>query len=268
MDAYLIESEASIYKFLGGLQLCGTLFPLSDGLIQNDDLTALVLDNINATWGGPWSKENIVLLDAAIEKLHNTPLKSEDKDRIEEIARNVRKIIGDKPKDDSEEAKQKKRDLFWETWSESLGGFVDSQNIVYFEADAGIAGRILELAENNVEVTQKLTMQDMNFSNIGFLSDKVFFVDPVYMKLGDPEFDRTVAGVNILLQLNNRVSTELSDLILYKFFRSKEMLAKLIVYYTFSSHKKLDKSQKVWQKFHQECAVVALKIFKDFEKKS
>jgi len=265
VDAFLIESEAKIYSLLGKWKLTGVIFPKYEEFINVDDLRILVLEFLgDASWGGPWNEETIEFLDQGLNKLHTTKLDEDEKQELIALATEIRSHIGEKPKQDTKEAKEEKKRIFLETWNESLSGFMDSKGEVYFKGESDLPKRIMEEAEDKgPEVQKTLIMHDLNFANIGFTSKQVYFVDPIFVTMGDPLFDRTVVGVNILQQLQASITPELKKLIVNKFFQSKPILARLIGYYVISSHKQLDESQAAWQKFHQECAVIALEIFNE-----
>jgi len=233
--------------------------------VTESNLRILLLDYLNdVSWGGPWNFETVGMLDSALKRLHSTNLNDEQKKEITRLADGVRRKLDQKTSKDieSEEDKEKKREEFLKSWSVDDSGFVNARGEVYFQGIGNLAEDILESALLEPEIKpEQLIMHDMNFANIGFSKEKVFLVDPVFVGLGSEYFDRTVAGVNILLGLGSGVKNDVYGLVMDRFITNKVALSKLIKYYVNSSFKRLDKSQDAWQKFHQDCAEVALKVF-------
>jgi len=255
VDAYLIESEAKVYSILHRLGLTGVIFPDFKGYINHDGIKVLIIDYLSqVTWGGPWNTKTIKFLDSAINKLHSTNLTDFDNKQIIALADSIQNHFIQKVQCENER--------FLNTWDNQKLGFKNFKNAIYFKGNKNLPKQIIQKAtQTNPNVCKKLIMQDLNFANIGFSDNQAFFVDPVYITLGDPNFDKTVIGVNILQQTGDTINPKLRKLVIKKFFVSKPILANLIKYYTIVSAMHLSSNESNWQKFHQECAVVALTVF-------
>ena len=265
LDAFLIEAEGKIYDFLDKVGLVGDVFPKFDGLISEDGFKILVIDYLdNVSWGGPWNTKTVELLDRTLKRLHTTDLSEGEKKEIIKLADSVRGRLGQKTSEyiESEVDKKKKREEFLKAWDVSGRGFLNAKGEIYFNGNKDLAEEVLDVASSATKVKQtQLIMHDMNFANIGFSKDRAYLVDPVFVGLGSEYFDRTVAGVNILLGLRSGGDLEVKKLVTERFLVNRVALAKLIKYYVDSSFKKLGMSQDAWQKFHQNCAEVALGVF-------
>jgi hypothetical protein len=263
VDAFLITYEAKIYSFLSELGLAGTIFPSYIRLLNKDGIKALVVDFLEeVSWGGPWNKKTIELLDASLKKLHSTVLSESDKKKITTISRSVRKKLGIRIKKAETKAEiDEKNRPFLEAWDENASGFLNAKGDVYFKGPNGFADKILKVATQEVSHNaQQLIMHDLNFANIGFSDTTAYFVDPIFVTLGSEYFDRTVVGVNILQQLGKNTPEEVKNLVMSKFLTSEIALARLTKYYVISSRKQLDPSQSKWQVFHQQCSEIALSV--------
>lgn len=272
VDAFLIEVEAKIYSMLKKWELTETIFPAYKGLIINEGLRILVLDYLsNVSWGGPWNENTIGYLYEALDKLHFTKLSQKDKDDLTALAEEIRSHLGQKSKKDSSgKAKEEKIRAFLDTWDSETSGFKNNKGVIYFRASRNLPRDILEVAERkDPNPPEQLIMHDLNYANIGFSHKQAYFVDPVFARVGDPIFDRVVAGINILQQLGGLVDPKLKRIVIDKFIKNKPILALLAAYYVTiagKDFKETKKPQLKWQKFHQECAVAALNVFVEWTK--
>lgn len=270
VDASLLELEAKIYDFLEELGLTGVLFPEYQGLLDVDGLRTLMIRYLDdVSWGGPWNGEAIRKLDEALHKLHSTKIDEEHLGVIEKLSSDVcSKLEQDlRPKKLSEEEIEKRNKPFFDAWSMAGSGFLDSKGEIYFAAKENLAEKVISEAKKDIDSEKKaLIMHDLNFANIGFSDQQAYFVDPLFLRMGLADSDQTVVGVNILQQLGQNGDEGLKKLVVGKYITNKTVLAKLIKYYVISSAMKLDEGRSGWQKFHQECSVVALNLFQDWDR--
>ena len=259
-DVFLIQAEGEIYSLLKQWELCGDLFPLYKGLINKKGLNILVLDYLNLNWGGPWNIKNIKLLDKALKRLHSTPLTEKEKKEVANIAVSVRKHLGQIPKNDvSDEEKNKP---FFEAWNLEKKGFESSDGNIYYKGKETLLKKIIEeSASKTKNPPQKLIMHDMNFANIGFSETQAYFVDPIYTRIGDPQHDRIVIGINILQRTGRNITPKTRKFVVDNFLRSKPIIAGMVKYHTITAKESKETSDSDWQKYHQSCAIAALEVF-------
>jgi hypothetical protein len=269
IDASLIEYESKIYDFLSQIGLTGTLFPKYDNIIDEDGIRILIIDYMNnVSWGGPWNLETIEKLDTALKLLHTKKISDVEFQKIEKISGEVLAVLGQElhPRKLSEEEISEKNKPFFDAWNIDRSGFIDSRGEVYFVGRGGLAEAIIEeTLKDPGEKDMVLTMHDLNFANICFSDKQAFFVDPLFLRMGNANRDRTVVGVNILQQLGESVNQELRNAVIERYFSNKTVLASLIKYYVTTTAKKMDAGSESFQKFHQECAVVSLSLFENWD---
>ena len=259
-DAFLIMSESQIYDLLGKLGLSGKIFPKYENFVNDEQVRALILEYLDADWGGPWNIKNIKLVDRALRALHNTPLSDKDKELLGSISASVSEFVGEAAKrkmSDEEKIKQ-----FRESLNASKKGFESWDGQIYYKcSDELVEMVIAEASKKNEDKPQALIMHDMNFANIGFSGSHAYFVDPVFMRLGDPEHDRSVLGINILYRTKGKIAPKTKKFVIDNFLRSKPILARLIGYHTVTAKESEEASSSDWQKYHQGCAKAGLEVF-------
>ncbi len=269
VDASLVAYEAEIYQFLEKVGLTEILFPRYEKLIDEDGVKILIIDYLSdVTWGGPWNIETIEKLDVALEKLHSKKVSDIDLDEIEKISGEVLTLLGQElhPKKLNKEEMSKKNKPFFDAWDKKKCGFTNSDGEVYFAGNRNFAEVIVEETMKDFDEEDKvLTMHDLNFANICFSEKQAYFVDPLFLRMGYADRDRAVVGVNILQQLGKSANQELRKMVIDKYITNKMVLASLIKYYVTTTARKMDSGSKSFQKFHQECAEVALELFRDWD---
>ena len=268
VDAQLVEFEAKIYRLLANLGLTERLFPNYENFVDEDGVKILVIDYLgDVSWSAPWNEASIKKLDVALKKLHSTRVSATNFAEIEKISGEVLSVLGQElhPKKISDEEIVKKNKPFFDAWSLEKGGFVNSIGELYFASSNSLADEIFEEAQKGLGEKKKvLIMHDLNFANICFSKKQAYFVDPLFLRMGYADSDRTLIGMNILEQAGISINQGFRSMIINKYITNKIVLAKLIKYYVTATAEKLNKSQESWQKFHQNCAVTALKLFQDW----
>lgn len=270
LDLALVEGESKIYLFLSRVNLTGVLFPKYRCLIKEDSLAILVMEYLeNVTWGGPWNVDTINKLDNALFKLHGKKISDDELKEIESISCNILKDLGQElhPKKLSKEEMEQKNKPFFDAWISDGEGFVDSEGKVYFSCNRELVKEIVNETLKDVgEANKVLVMHDLNFANICFSGSQAYFVDPLYLKMGYADRDRMVVGINILQQLGNAVGQNVKRIVIDRYITNKMALASLIKYYVTTTAKQMGPNSGDFQKFHKECAIVALALFRDWER--
>lgn len=269
LDLALVEGESKVYEFLTKINLTGILFPKYRCLIKEKGFVVLVIEYFeNVTWGGPWTIDNIEKLDGGLSKLHDKKITEVEFNEIEKISGDILGLLDQElhPRKLSKDEIEQKNKPFFDAWKSEEGGFVDWKGEVYFPCDRSTTKAIVDETLKDIgEVDKVLVMHDLNFANICFSESQAHFVDPLYLKMGYADRDRVVVGINILQQLGDTVDKKIKSVVVERYITNKMALASLIKYYVTTTVKQMGANSEGFQKFHKECAVVALSLFRDWD---
>lgn len=262
-EGSVLATEAKMYEILTGLGLTGEFFPQFMGYVESSSERALLINYLSdVTWGGPWNRENIAKLSRSISAVHNATLTEGDIENICQIAKQLRIVLerGSETNFDSDEGNR----LFSTAWQPVDRSFVNSKGVRYFTVKSTTS--VDKLLEADASFDEKhpanLILRDLNPGNLAIAKDRVYFVDPVYLAIGNPSFDLVVLGVNILdEQQTGVIDMELQQFVKDTFFQDKAALAHLIKYWVACTSLPPKDSQASWMNFQQSCAVTALRVW-------
>lgn len=260
-DAKLLRYEANIYEVLHSLGLTRAIFPDFRRLINRNrqGLRILVLENLSSfSWGDPWDYQAVNQLDQSLDRLHSVFLDEQTRDRIIQISHSVQKPT---PPPQTEEEKQKRNEGFLQSWTGD--GFKTAEGEVYFSTDSDdLPQQILAEADDiDPNARKALIMHDLNPSNIGISKEGVYFVDPVFARIGDPNWDRTKAGIHILAHVNSPTDPAFRKYVVDRFLTNSNMLARLIKYFVSTAAIPQTQASPEFLKLHQRAALAALRVF-------
>lgn len=231
-DAATIQAEVVAYEILTELHLTGVYFPVYRGNVRTSSEHALLIDYLpNVSWGGPWNRDNIEKLHRSIVAGHNTQMSSQAAADIIQTSSTLNETLQNESAA-SFDGKEKDA-LFREAWNMEKS-LVNSRGMKYFSAAPGSIDALLKAeADFDKDSPSRLILRDINFGNIAIGHDRVYFVDPVYIGLGNPNRDLIVLGVNITRTFSseNQDNTELQKRVQQLFFKDKAALAFLTKYW-------------------------------------
>jgi len=255
LEAFLLESEAKMYQIFKKLGLTGFITPNFEGLIQNGTDNILVLDFLShVSFGYPWNSQTIEYLDKSLHSLHSVVLTEIDKTQIMTLSNLVRRNLTQNSKQIDEKT------LFMNAWKRECRYFNHALNSGE-NAENNLPHQIIQRASRyNLNSSVKLTLQDLNPTNIGFSATQAYLIDPVYATLGNPSLDRTIAGINILYKLNNSADMRLKRSVVGRFIGDDSVLATIIKTHVINLIMHPDANNREWQKYHRDCIAIALKL--------
>ena len=225
-DAALLAVEAGMYRILKNAGLAGIIFPTFEKYIHAGIVKILILEYLNnVRWGYPLNTQTIEYLEQSLNKLHSTNLSELERKKIMNLSDVVRKNLSKRTNQIDENT------LFINTWSNSYKSFIFEQKLNGINCSQLAQAIIKSSRQFNPYMLKNLTLQDLNYTNIGFSINQAYFIDPVYATLGDPRLDKTIAGINILQQLGKEHNPQLKKLVLHKFITNRAVLASLIKSY-------------------------------------
>lgn len=261
----VLGTEAKMYGVLTDLGLTGKYFPRFRGYTRTPSEHALLIDYLpDVSWGGPWNHANIEKLSASINAVHNTSLTDGDAEHVKQIADELTQTLESGSASNFDE--EGKNRLFHDAWHKDDNSFVNSRGVIYFSASSseGISALLETEATYDKNNPPRLILKDLNFGNLAVASDRVYFVDPVYLSIGNPAFDLAVLGVNMLRNLPDEPGdSSLRELVKSNFLQDKAALAHLIKYWVACTSLPLTDSQNAWMDFQQSCAVTALQVWEE-----
>ncbi len=265
VEVAVLDTEARMYGVLTDLQLTGKYFPNYRGYVKTPTERALLIDYLpDVSWGGPWDRDNIEKLSASIAVVHDTPLTNTAIVNIRQIGGELKETLQKESASNFNDVEKDR--LFHEAWKTQENSFVNSRGIQYFSAASnGSIDTLLETeATYDKDSPSKLILKDLNFGNLAVASDRVYFVDPVYLDIGNPTHDLVVLGVNILRGLSDDPEgNQLREVVKSTFLKDRAALAHLIKYWVACTSLAPTDSQNAWMDFQQSCAATALTVWEE-----
>jgi len=258
LESAIVGHEAKMYELLQKAGVVGSVLPHYRGTFTDGTLQILKLDALqDVTWGGPWTAHNIDLIDQTLNTLHHTPLTPELRDEVIAAALAVKELVEANGSAFNNETKQQ---LFSQAWSEDGSSITNAKGEGYFNPQHTNLKQTIEskAADYDPENGESLVLQDLNFGNIAFANDRAYLVDPPYLRLGHPDNDRTVLGINILRQVQDE---ELRQRVRERFLTNPAVLASHIMYWVACTQQSPAVVDSEWGQFQQSCAKTALAEF-------
>jgi hypothetical protein len=263
-EAVVLDTEATMYGLISKLDGVGKYFPGYRAYKRDNQIAVLAIQYLpGLTWGGPWTEKTVNLLASALEEVHSVTIDPAVGQEITKHANALRtKLYEQSPYTFN---RQKRRELFEDAADFDTGKLTNSRQHNYYHLPIETARDIAKSAsEFNPEAEKKFIVTDLNFGNIGFSSDQVYFVDPVYVELGVPATDMVNVGINIVRTLpQTEDNARLAKLVKETFLSDKAALADTITYWVACTSLGYRGEKDEWMNFQQECALTALKVWEE-----
>lgn len=259
LETIVLDTEADHYRSLDSLGLTGKFFPAFNNYVHTDHNKALFIDYLpDAKWGGPWDQENVEKLLHAAQGVHAIEVPEKQKTHIQETAESMMEYLyenspntlGDKDYDRLYEA----------AWSADKSQVVNSRGQQYFAASPGLYQTIkTESADYDKRAGNRIIIRDTNFNNIAITDDKVVFVDPAYLDIGNPAGDMVTLGLNVLLVTpDDDKHRDLRQFVKDNFITDRLALARTVQQLLAIGTLKYGSGENPWMDYHQSMAEVAL----------
>jgi fructosamine-3-kinase len=260
-EAVILDTEAEVYQILTELGLTGSYFPQYRGYIRTEAERVLLVDYLpDVSWGGPWNGTNIEKLHHSIDAVHNAAMTEVQVEKVKQTAQHLLEKLGPDP---AAMLDPEKDQFFQAAWRLADGTFVNSKGETYFGPVEPTSIDSLVTAADSYDLTQppKLILKDLNFGNLAVSGDRVYFVDPVYLDIGNPTSDLAVLGINILKTFPS--DSPLCDLVKNTFLQDKAALAYQLKYWVACTSLPRTDPDDAWMKFQESCAVKALTVWQE-----
>lgn len=257
-----LKTEASVYKILNYLGLGGKYFPRFIDYIESDEFAVLLVEYLSDTnWNIKWDLSGIKNLRFVIEEIHNTPLSQDIINKIQAISSEYK--IAQKNNSPVYHDVLETNKLFLDAWNGNEGAFMNSCGQTYHKCSYEVAEEIEWFScQCNFFEPQKLILRDLNVGNIAINNDKIVFVDPVYLDVGNPALDIIMLAITVLCSFSaNSEANDVSNYVIKEFIKDKPLFAYLTKYWIASAAMPVSPVNEAWRSFQEKYASTALKIW-------
>jgi aminoglycoside phosphotransferase (APT) family kinase protein len=261
-DALTLYVEAEHYRTLTEAGLTGAAFPHTFDYVETPERTAIIMEYLEgATWGGPWTPENINEAITVLRAIHSTRLSQAQRNRILLTNRDLMNALKEAEEPGAID-RIRQGELFEKGWNADRSRLQNSRGQQYYPEVPGLYDDIsFETTMFDPERPAHLLLGDVNIGNLCFMDKRAIFVDPVYLHLGNPALEEVSLGINILRVLPAEALTE-RELIKKHLLRDRAALASAIEYHVAATTLPYEHNT-AWMDFQQECAVTALDVWVD-----
>lgn len=259
-EAIVLDTEAAMYELIARYESLQRHFPALHAYIKNESYRILLLDYLaDATWGGPWTEQNLTLIHRALTEIHQTQLSQNDITLFNQKATYLRDTLA-QTNPNTFVSQERKLDLFHIAWDNNSGNFTNARGQTYYHASPHTGQAILDHADL-ASSTQTPTVADVNFGNIGFTANQAYIVDPVYLTMGNPATDMAALGINILRDMtdDNPLRRQVKQL----FINDQSALADCLTYWVGCTALPYLPGLEAWMDYHQSCAETGLMTWQE-----
>lgn len=264
LESIVLDTEAEHYRSLTQLGLAGRFFPKFHQYVSSAHAKALFIDYLpDVRWGGPWNEEDVIKLLNSVNAIHGLEVPEEQKVSIHRTARALRKYLyRESPNTLSDEDSAR---LFEQAWNEDKTRVVNSRGHHYFEAGPELYHEIkTAAAAYDQKAGERVIIRDTNFNNIAIADDRVIFVDPAYLDIGNPASDMVSLGLNILLVTpDDEAHHDLRRLVKDQFLADKLALSWTTRHLMAIGTLEYGDGPNPWMDYHQSMAEVALSTWQE-----
>ncbi len=264
LEALVLDTEADHYKTLGELGLTGTYFPRFRRYVNTPQTRALLIDHLpGVSWGGPWSLANIVKLLDAVTAVHEATLSEEQKTRVRQTADTLMEYLYRQSANTlSDDAYAR---LFEQSWTEDKSYATNSRGQRYFTAGLAFYKELKAAAgQYDKKDGERVILRDTNFNNIAVAADRVIFVDPAYLDIGNPSSDMVSLGLNVLLVTpDDEAHQDVRQFVKDEFIVDRLALARLVHDVLAVGMLPYGDGDNAWMDYHQQMAEVALHTWRE-----